>query len=170
MHQDSGQQNMSYQQAVLFWPAHVQAKSAGISIEGKPESVTCIPDIPTLQTATSIATAGALSVNGNTVLGSSSGSQTVTINSPMAVNAGVTVTGSLTASAVLATSLNVSGNTILGATSSQTVTIYAATNLAAPVTATAPVNAAAVTVTGTLTATGNAVLGSSSSSSTTTVN
>jgi len=103
------------------------------------------------------------------VLGSTSGNQTVIINSPTTVNAAVTATGPITAAAVSATSLTVSGNTVLGTNSSQTVTINAATNLDAAVTATAPVTATAVTVTGTLTATGllnvsgDAILGSSTS-------
>lgn len=111
--------------------------------------------------------AGALTVNGNTVLGSTGGSQTLTVNGVTSFSAAVTASSAVTVSGTF----TASGNTVLGSSSgSQTVTINSPATLNAAVTATAPVTAASVTVTGALTATGNTVIGSSSGSSSLTVN
>ena len=66
-----------------------------------------------------MSTTGALTVTGNTVLGSSAGSQTLTVNAavffscPVTASSTVLITGSLTAS----------GSTVLGSRGSQKVTI-----------------------------------------------
>lgn len=93
-----------------------------------------------------------MTVNGNTVLGSVGGAQTLTVYASTNLAAGVT-----TNTATVSGDLTVQGSTTLGATSAQAVTVNAASTFRAPVTGNAD---ATVSLAGTLTASGNVVLGS----------
>ena len=119
----------------------------------------------TANAAVSVTASNLFSALGSTVLGSSGGSNTLTVNAvtTFASTAPITANAALTAS----------GNVVLGASGSQTLTVNAVTSFAstAPITANGALTAnAAATVAGLLTANGNTVLGSTSSSQTLTVN
>ena len=93
-----------------------------------------------------------MTVNGNTVLGSVGGAQTLTVYASTNLAAGVTTT-----SATVSGDLTVNGNTVLGSIGgAQTLTVYASANLAAGVTT----NTA--TVSGDLTVQGSTTLGATS--------
>ena len=97
-----------------------------------------------------------LSVNGNTVFGTSS-SQSLAVNAAATFSAAVTANAPLSVSA--GNNFSALGSTVLGSSSNNALAVYASTTFAAPVIYNTPV---AVTAGNTFNASGNVVVGSSS--------